>query len=61
MAVALTRADRILAALVAELERRRSIIDAEPGLRRVEFIIKLDQRNGQPVCLLYRSEAESPA
>lgn len=48
-----SRADAILAALQAEIERHRTALDGERGLERVVFEIKFG-RTGEPLFIQYR-------
>ncbi len=52
-----SRTDSIKAAIAAELERRRSELDGDGCLRRVEVIVLLKE-SGLVRALLYRTEAE---
>jgi hypothetical protein len=56
MAMTRGRADAILAAVQAVIERRRAEIDRDPTLRRVEFVVKLRERGSRPFAVVYRAE-----
>jgi len=53
----MSRTDRILAAIHAELERYRLVLDTEPGLSAVSVTVRFD-RHGHPRVVLLRPEME---
>jgi hypothetical protein len=52
-----TRTDALLAAITAEVEARRAQIDGVEDLRRAELIFVFDDRSGDPLDVLFRTES----
>lgn len=52
----MTRTDALLVAITSELEARRVQIDGAGDLRRAEVIIVFDERTGEPLDVLFRTE-----
>ena len=55
----MTRTDRIMSAVRRELERRRAALDEEEGIKSVGLILILDERTGEPLKVIYRTESQS--
>lgn len=52
-----TRTDALQAAILTELETRRAQIDGAEDLRRAELIFVFDERSGEPLDVLFRTES----
>ena len=52
-----TRTDALLAAITSEIEARRGQIDGAEDLRRAELIFVFDERSGDPLDVLFRTES----
>jgi hypothetical protein len=54
---AVSRTDRIKAAIVEELENRRAELDAERGLKRVILTVVMDCKSGRPYVVDFEKKA----
>lgn len=52
-----SRTDALLAAVTAEIEARRAQIEGAEDLRRAELIFVFDERTGEPLDVLFRTES----
>ncbi len=55
------RADALLAALAAAVERHRAAIDGDPTLHQVTVVVTLDRRSGLPREVIWRPESRAEA
>lgn len=53
----MTRTDRIKAAVLDEIEQRRTELDAERGLMWVTFTVKIDCKSTRPFKVNFAKEA----
>lgn len=54
-----TKTDDIAAAVLSELERRRTAIDMDCNLRSMQIVVEMNERTGDPRRVLIRTESSS--
>lgn len=53
-----TRTDAIIAAIRRDLEGRRAELDGDKGLRSITLLVRVNERTGMPLRVLFRKECE---